>query len=88
MLVKVAAARREGAASTTIYDQPVGLSHTTSRSDGSLMITFVATGMYDKPSRGSIRKSSQYRYTLVLSPEEISILTKVGMSKLGNPPRQ
>lgn len=76
MLVKVAAARREGAEATTIYDQPVGLSHATARPDGSLMITFVAAGMYDKPSHGSIRKSSRYRYTLVLTPEEISILSK------------
>lgn len=76
MLVKVAAARREGAASTTIYDEPMSLAHATASSDGSLMITFIASGMYDKPSIRNIQKSSQYRYTLVLTPEEFSILNK------------
>lgn len=62
-------ARREGAEPTTIYDQPITQFHTVPTDDGGLEITFVAKGLYARE-----REASQYRYTVILSPDELTIL--------------
>ena len=73
MHVKVGAARRDEAFATTIFDQPIDSGHATQTRDGSLQLTFVASGMYDK-NRLKCQRPSRYRYTIVLSPDEMAIL--------------
>ncbi|KAB2720385.1 hypothetical protein [Brucella intermedia] len=73
MLVKVGAARREWSNAAVIYDEPISEDHATTAPDGSLQITFVASGIY-----GRDRESSKYRYTVKLSPAELTILIGAG----------
>ncbi|OIS90815.1 hypothetical protein [Brucella cytisi] len=69
MIVKVGAARREWADTATIYDEAINESHTETTPDGDLQISFVASGIH-----GRDRNSSQYRYTMILSSDELAIL--------------
>lgn len=73
MIVKVGAARRERADSAVIYDETIDESHTETTADGSLQISFVASAIH-----GRDRDSSQYRYTMIFSADELSILSGSG----------
>jgi hypothetical protein len=66
MLVKVGASKRNGVA-TTIFDQQIDISDIVPSSDGGVKISFVAQGVYDRRSR--------YRYSIVLSRDELVLLT-------------
>jgi len=70
MIVTVGAARREWADTAVIYDEAINESHAEPTQDGGLQISFVASGIH-----GRDRDSSQYRYTLILSPDELEILS-------------
>lgn len=67
MQVKVGASQRNDE-TTTIYDQPISDFQILGYRDGDLEITFVAEGVYDRKSR--------YRYTVVMSDDELSILNQ------------
>jgi len=69
MLVKVGAARREGSNSVTIYDKPISEAHVEATSERGMQISFVASGIY-----GPDRQNARYRYTVVLSPDELTLL--------------
>ena len=73
MIVIVGAARREWADTSVIYNEAIDESHTETTDDGSLQISFVASGIH-----GRDRDSSQYRYTMIFSADELSILNASG----------
>ncbi|MGW6778672.1 hypothetical protein ACWF50_11585 [Brucella pseudogrignonensis] len=69
MIVKVGAARREWAEIAIIYDEAFTESQTQTTPSGGCQISFVASGIH-----GRDRDSSQYRYTVILSSEELAML--------------
>ncbi|MGO1162308.1 hypothetical protein ACTOV4_10165 [Brucella sp. C7-11G] len=75
MIVKVGAARRDLGNTATIYDEEINENHAEPTPDGGLQISFVASGIH-----GRDRDSSQYRYTLILSSDEIAILSGAALN--------